>query len=46
MQVQFLAWEEPLEEGMTTNPSILSWKIPWTEEPGGLQSLGSPKSMT
>ena len=36
MQVQFLAWEEPLEEGMTTNPSILSWKIPWIEEPAGL----------
>ena len=34
MQVQFLAWEDPLEEGMATHPSILAWRIPWTEEPG------------
>ena len=32
-------WEDPLEEGMATHSSILSWSIPWTEEPGGLQSL-------
>ena len=32
--------EDPLEEGMATHPSILAWKIPWTEEPGGLQSMG------
>ena len=33
-------WDDPLEEGMATHSSILAWKIPWTEEPGGLQSLG------
>ena len=36
-----LGWEDPLEEGMATHPSILAWKVPWTEEPGGLQSMGS-----
>ena len=36
-----LAWEDPLEEGMTTHSSILAWKSPWTEEPGRLQSMGS-----
>ena len=36
--------EDPLEEGMETHPSILAWRIPWTEEPGGLQSLGSQES--
>ena len=40
MQVQSLGWEAPLEEGMTTHSSILAWRIPWTEEPGGLQSIG------
>ena len=35
-----LGWEDPLEEGMATHPSILAWEIPWTEEPGGLQSMG------
>ena len=40
-QVQFLGWEDPLEEGMATHSSILAWRIPWTEEPGRLQSLGS-----
>ena len=39
MQVQSLGWEDPLEEEMATHSSILAWKIPWTEEPGGLQSL-------
>ena len=34
-------WEDPLEEGMATHTSILAWRIPWTEEPGGLQSMGS-----
>ena len=34
-------WEDSLEEGMETHSSILAWKIPWTEEPGGLWSLGS-----
>ena len=38
--VPFLAWEDPLEKGMATQPSILAWKIPWTEEPGGLQPMG------
>ena len=33
-------WEDPLEEDMTTHSSILAWRIPWTEEPGGLQSMG------
>ena len=41
MQVQTLNWEDPLEEKMATYSSILAWKIPWTEEPGGLQSMGS-----
>ena len=34
-----LSWEDPLEEGMATHSSILAWRIPWTEEPGGPQSL-------
>ena len=38
---QSLAWEDPLEKGMATHSSILAWRIPWTEEPGRLQSLGS-----
>ena len=38
-----LGWEDPLEEGMATHSSILAWRIPWTEEPGGLQSLGSQR---
>ena len=41
--VQSLGWEDPLEEGMATHSSILAWRIPWTEEPGGLQSLGSQR---
>ena len=40
MQVPSLGWEEPLEEEMATHSSILAWKIPWTEEPGRLQSVG------
>ena len=36
-----LGWEDPLEKGMATHSSILAWKIPWTEEPHGLQSTGS-----
>ena len=35
-----LGWEDPLEEGMETHCSILVWRIPWMEEPGGLQSMG------
>ena len=38
-QVQSLGWEDPLEEEMATHSSILAWEIPWTEEPGGPQSL-------
>ena len=38
--VQTLGWEDPLEEGMATHSTILAWRIPWTEEPGGLQSIG------
>ena len=41
--VQSLAREDPLEEGMATPSSILAWRIPWTEEPGGLQFTGSPR---
>ena len=40
-QVQSLGWEDPLEKGMTTHSSILAWRIPWAEEPGKLQSMGS-----
>ena len=43
MQVLSLGWEDPLEKKMATQSSILAWKIPWTEEPGGLQSLGSQR---
>ena len=38
-----LAWEDPLENRMATHSSILAWKIPWTEEPGRLQSMGSQR---
>ena len=40
MQVLSLGWEDPLEESVATHLSILAWRIPWTEEPGGLQSIG------
>ena len=43
MQVQSLGWEDPLEEEMTTHSSILAWRIPRREEPGGLQSMGSQR---
>ena len=39
-EVQSLGWEDPLEKEMATHSSILAWRIPWTEEPGGLQSIG------
>ena len=42
-RVWSLGWEDPLEKGMTTHSSILAGKIPWTEEPGGLQSMGSQR---
>ena len=38
--VQSLGWEDPLEKGMAIHPSLLAWRIPWTEEPGRLQSIG------
>ena len=38
-QVWFLGWEDPLEKEMATHSSILAWRIPWTEEPGGLKSM-------
>ena len=40
MQIWSLGWEDPLEEKMATHSSILAWRIPWTEKPGGLQSIG------
>ena len=43
-QVLSLGQEEPLEEEMATHSSVFAWRIPWTEEPGGLQSMGSQES--
>ena len=43
-QIRPLGWEDPLEEEMATYSSILAWKIPWTEEPGGIQPMGSQKN--
>ena len=45
MWVQSLGWEDPLEEKMATHCSILTWRIPWREEPGGLQSAGFAKEL-
>ena len=42
--VQFLGREDPLEDGMATHSGILAWRIPWTEEPNGLQSVGSQRA--
>ena len=39
-QIGSLGWEDPLEKGMATHSSILAWRMPWTEEPGRLQSMG------
>ena len=39
-----LGWEDPLEEGMATHSRVLAWRIPWTEEPGGVQSIGYKES--
>ena len=44
--VRFLGWEDPLEKEMASHSSILAWRIPWTEEPGRLQSIGSQESDT
>ena len=41
--VHSLAWEDPLEKGIATHSCILAWRIPWTEEPGGLQFMGSER---
>ena len=41
--VQSLGWEDPLEQDMATHSSILAWRMPWTEEAGGLQSMGSQR---
>ena len=41
--VQSLGWEDPLEKEMATHSSILAWRIPWAEKPGGLQSMGSQR---
>ena len=42
-QVQSLGWEDPMEKEMANLSSILAWRIPWTEKPGGLQSMGSQR---
>ena len=42
-KLQSLGWDDPLEEGMATHSSILAWRIPWTEKPGRLQSMGSQR---
>ena len=42
--IRSLGWEDSLEKGMATHSSILVWRIPWTEEPGGLQSMGLKES--
>ena len=44
MQVQSLGREDSLEKGMATHSNILAWEVPWTEEPGGLQSMGSQRA--
>ena len=46
MWVRSPGWGDPLEKEMTTHSSILPWEIPWTEEPIGLQAMGSQKSLT
>ena len=46
MQDRSLGWENPLEKEMAINLSLLAWEIPWTEKPGGLQSMGLQKSQT
>ena len=45
-QIQSLGWEDPPEKGMATHSIIVAWRIPWTEEPGRLQSMESAKSRT
>ena len=43
MCVRSLGWKDPLEKGMETHPHMLAWRIPWTKEPDGLQSMGLQK---
>ena len=43
VQIRFLGQEDPLEEEVAIHPSFLAWRIPWTEEPGGLQSMASQR---
>ena len=43
-QARSLGWEDPLEKEMATRPSILAWGIPWTEDPGGLRSMGMQRA--
>ena len=45
-RVQSLGQEDPLEKKMATHSTLLAWKIPWTEKPGGLQSMGSQRDIT
>ena len=45
MQVRSLGWEDPLEKEMAKHSSVLAWEIPWTEDPGRLQSMGSQESL-
>ena len=45
-RVWSLGWEDPLEKEIASHSSILAWEIPWTEEPGGLQFMGSQRDMT
>ena len=42
-RLQYMGWEDPLEKAMATHSSVLAWRIPWTEEPGGLWSMGSQR---
>ena len=44
MKVRSLGWGDPLDEEMATHSSVLAWEVPWTEEPGGLQSTGSQRA--
>ena len=46
MQFPSFSWQDPLEKEIATQSSIFAWEIPWTEEPGGLQSMGLQKSQT
>ena len=46
LQIQSMGWEDPLEKEMVPHSSILAWEIPWTEEPGRLQSMGLQESDT